>query len=146
MINRRSFFLESASGAAMASAAMLGIGSAGRGAEPSTAAYLAEFVTFRLQQGTQMNSALGWLEKRALPLWQKHRFGPVGVFTVDIGPDIPAVWFIRIYASLADREAVWKELAADPDWAAAVTESRRRDQPSTARTQCSWLRPRFHRP
>jgi hypothetical protein len=46
----------------------------------------------------------------------------VGVFTVDIGPDIPAVWFIRIYASLADREAVWKELAADPDWAAAVTE------------------------
>jgi hypothetical protein len=122
MINRRSFFRESASGAALASAAMLGLASRGRGAEPSTAPYLAEFVTFRLQQGAQVNSALAWLEKRALPLWQKHRFGPVGVFMVDIGPDIPAVWFIRIYASLADREAVWRELAADPDWAAAVTE------------------------
>ena len=122
MITRRSFLLENAPGAALASAAVLGSESLSRGAEASGSPYLAEFVTFRLQIGAQVAAALAWLEKRALPLWQKHRFGPVGVFTVDIGANIPAVVFIRIYASLADREAVWKSLAADPDWAAAVTD------------------------
>jgi hypothetical protein len=125
MVSRRSFLLKDAPGAALASAAVLGSASVGRGAEASGSPYLVEFVTFRLHMGAQVAAALAWLEKRALPLWQKHRFGPVGVFTVDIGTDIPAVVFIRIYASLADREGVWKSLAADPDWAAAVTDLER---------------------
>jgi hypothetical protein len=122
MITRRSFLLERAPGAAMVSAAILGIESTSRGAEASPAPYVVEFVTFRLQNGPQVAAALAWLEKRALPLWQKHRFGPAGVFTVDVGANVPAVLFTRIYASLADREAVWKALAADPEWAAAVTD------------------------
>lgn len=122
MLTRRSFLLEGAPGAAMASAAILGIESTSRGAEAAPAPYVVEVVTFRLQVGTQVATALAWLEKRAFPLWQKHRFGPVGVFTVDVGANAPAVHILRIYASLADREAVWKAVAADPDWVPGVND------------------------
>lgn len=126
MMDRRSFFLKSASGAAAASAAPLiagsGFAAAADGADAPTLPYLIEWVTFRLQSGAQVGNALRWLEKRAMPLWQKHKFGPVGVFTVDVGEHIPAVHFIRIYLSLSDRQAVWGTLTADPDWGAAVVD------------------------
>jgi hypothetical protein len=69
-----------------------------------------------------MGNALGFLEKRAMPLWEKHGFGPVGVFTVDVGAHIPAVLFMRVYSSLADRQLVWSRLSADPAWGAAVAD------------------------
>jgi hypothetical protein len=122
MMDRRSFFLKSASGAAAASAAMSGFAAAADGADAPALPYLIEWVTFRLQSGPQVGNALRWLEKRAMPLWQKHKFGPVGVFTVDVGAHIPAAHFFRIYLSLSDRQAVWSELTADPDWGAAVAD------------------------
>lgn len=120
MINRRSF-LQSASGVTMASAAMAGLETAAGGAE-TLPQYLIDCVTFRLHSGSQIGNALGFLEKRAMPLWQKHGFGPVGVFTVDVGAHIPAVLFMRVYSSLADRQLVWSRLSADAAWNAAVTE------------------------
>jgi len=122
MHNRREFLMKTAPGAALASVGALEAGTALATPEPPFSPYLIECVTFRVEFGRQMGHALGWLEKRAMPLWQKHKFGPVGVFTVDIGPHIPAVFFIRIYASLADRQAVWTSLRADPDWDAAVVD------------------------
>lgn len=122
MMDRRLFLLKSASGAAVASAAMSGLDATSSSAEAAALPYLIEWVTFRLQSGAQVSNALRWLEKRAMPLWQKHKFGPVGVFTVDVGAHIPAVHFIRIYLSLADRQAVWGDLSADPDWGAAVAD------------------------
>ncbi|MBZ5514567.1 MAG: NIPSNAP family protein [Acidobacteriia bacterium] len=119
MINRRSF-LKSTSGAAMASAAMAGLGKA-RDAE-TLPQYLVDCVTFRLHSGAQMGNALAWLEKRAMPLWEKHGFGPVGVFTVDVGEHLPAVLFLRVYSSLADRQLVWSRLSSDPAWKAAVAD------------------------
>ncbi|HZP01913.1 MAG TPA: NIPSNAP family protein [Terriglobia bacterium] len=121
MINRRAFLKRNAS-AALATAALAGPAPAGLNAETPGSRYLIEMVTFRLQNGGQVAGALGWLEKRAIPLWQKHRFGPVGVFTEDVGPHIPAVHFIRIYASLADREAAWNRLTSDAEWGAAVSD------------------------
>jgi hypothetical protein len=120
MINRRSF-LKSASSVAMASAAMAGLETTASGAETSPQ-YLVDCVTFRLHSGAQMGNALGFLEKRAMPLWDKHGFGPVGVFTVDVGAHIPAILFTRVYTSLADRQLVWSRLSADPAWNAAVAE------------------------
>ncbi len=122
MHNRRDFLMKNAPGAAMASAAMLSPGPGGAASEGPINSYLVECVTFRVHFGPQMANALGWIEKRAMPLWQKHKFGPVGVFTVDVGPHIPAIFFMRVYASLADRQAVWKELSADADWAAAIAD------------------------
>ncbi|HZP03223.1 MAG TPA: hypothetical protein VFD30_23440, partial [Terriglobia bacterium] len=88
MINRRAFLKRNAS-AALATAALAGPAPAGLNAETPGSRYLIEMVTFRLQNGAQVAGALGWLEKRAIPLWQRHRFGPVGVFTEDVGPHIP---------------------------------------------------------
>jgi len=120
MHNRREFLTKNAPGAVMASAAILSTGAGLAAPEAPTQPYIVECVTFRLHSGPQMSNALGWLEKRAMPLWQKHKFGPVGVFTVDVGPHIPAIFFMRIYASLADRQAVWTSLRSDSDWDAAV--------------------------
>jgi hypothetical protein len=122
MRSRRSFLFQSAPGAALVSAAILGAERSGKGAAVAGAPYLVEFVTFRLQIGAQVSGVLAWLERRGLPLWQKHGFGPVGVFTVEVGSNIPAVWLLRTYASLSGREAVWKRLATDADWATAVVE------------------------
>lgn len=83
---------------------------------------LFEFVTYRLEFGAQVSRLLGWLEKRALPLFQKHGFGPVGFFTVDVGPHIPAVFVLRSYPSLAEWEAAWGRFITDPDSAAALKE------------------------
>ncbi|MBI4164542.1 MAG: NIPSNAP family protein, partial [Acidobacteria bacterium] len=130
MFDRRSFLKKTGPAAAMASAAMVGAGSTQAAVEPPDKSYLVECVTFRLEFGRQLSNLLGWLEKRAMPLWQKHKFGPAGVFTVEIGPHIPAVFVMRVYSSLADRQSVWRSLAADPDWGAAVVDLEKDGPPS----------------
>lgn len=122
MVDRRSFLLKNVPAAAMASTAMLTPGILPAASDPPGNSYLVECVTFRLDFGQQMSNILGWLEKRAIPLWQKHRFGPAGVFTINVGPRIPAVFLLRTYSSFADRQLVWKELTSDPDWSAAVVD------------------------
>jgi hypothetical protein len=122
MHNRRSFLLKKAPGAALASSAILSAGTRPAAAQSAGSSYLVECVTFRLQSGPQVSNALGWIEKRAMPLWQKHGFGPVGVFTVDVGPNIPAALILRVYNSLADRQAVWSKLTADLEWSNAVAD------------------------
>jgi len=120
MHNRRDFLMKNAPGAAMASAALLGAGAAAAAPDAQAQPYIVECVTFRLQSGPQGGNLMGWLDKHAMPLWQKHKFGPVGVFTVDVGPHIPSVFLLRVYASLADRQAMWVSLASDPAWSAAI--------------------------
>lgn len=123
MINRRSFLVSSASSAALASRALQGVQSTStEKAKDAPSALWFEFVTVRLQFGTQVGRLLEHIEKRALPLFQKHHFGPMGFFTVEVGPNIPAVFSIRTYTSLAEIEAAWGRLTADPAWAAAAAE------------------------
>jgi hypothetical protein len=82
---------------------------------------------------------LGWLEKRALPLFQKHHLGPTGFFTVDVGPSIPTVLGLFSYPSLAEMEARWGNLDSDPDYAAAVAEVEK-DEPAFYREDAMLLR------
>ena len=98
-----------------------------------------EFVVLRLQFGSQMGRLLGWLEKRALPLFQKHRFGSMGFFTVEVGPHIPAVFGILTYPSFAEMDAAWARMDADHDYAAAVAELEK-DEPAFYREDTSILR------
>lgn len=79
-------------------------------------------LTMRLEFGEQMGRMLGWFEKRAFPLFERHKLGPVGLFTEEVGPAIPAVFGIFTYPTLAEMEATWAKLSADPDWAAADAE------------------------
>jgi hypothetical protein len=63
-----------------------------------------------------------WLGKRVLPLLQKHQAGPVGFFSVEIGPHVPAAVEILSYPSLAEMEALWNRIYGDPDWPALLSD------------------------
>ena len=78
-----------------------------------------ELPTYRLQFGAQVGRLLGWLEKRALPLLQKSGLGPVGIFTVDVGPHVPAVLVLIHYPSWRELETAKFRLGNEADWDAA---------------------------
>jgi hypothetical protein len=121
MIDRRSFLLKNTPAAALASAAALA-GHSSQAAEGQATAPYVEILTFRLHFGEQNNRLLTWLEKHAVPMLQKHGEGPVGFFTVGVGPHIPAVVEIVSFPSLAEMEATWARVRADKDWATAIAE------------------------
>ena len=125
MMNRRSFLAKNFTVAALGSAALesaaSGLAAPAKEEEAMLAAYY-QFVASRLQFGQQMGRVLGWFEKRAFPLFEKHKLGPVGIFTVDVGAAIPSLLGIFKYASLAEMEATCAKLSADPEWVAAHTE------------------------
>jgi NIPSNAP len=125
MMDRRSFIVNNITAAALGSAALPTTSSA-LGAQSSGAKSLAGgyyyLMTMRLQFGDEMGRVLGWFEKRAFPLFEKHKFGPVGMFTVSVGPAIPSVVGIFNHPSMAGMEAAWTRLEADPDWPAARAE------------------------
>lgn len=124
MINRRSFLMKNTPAAALGLAALR---SEARPMDENPSAPFFELLTVRLQFGAQLTRFLAWLEKRALPLFQKHHFGPVGFFTVEVGPQIPSVLGIFTFASLAEEETAWSRLKADPDWSAAMAEAESQD-------------------
>jgi NIPSNAP len=125
IMNRRSFIMNNITAAALGSAALQSSTPA-RGAQSpdqkSAAGGYYYLMTMRLQFGEQMGRVLGWFEKRAFPLFERHKFGPVGMFTVGVGPAIPSVVGIFNHPSMAELEAAWARLEADPDWTAAHAE------------------------
>jgi NIPSNAP len=131
-MNRRSFFAQNMAVAALGSAALdnaLAAQEAANPASPQSPREYYQFVTLRLQSGPQVSRMLGWFEKRAFPIFEKHKFGPIGIFNVNVGPDIPSVVAIIPYLSLAQMESLWAELASDPDWRAARGELDTGDPP-----------------
>ena len=78
-----------------------------------------ELQTYRLQSGAQVGRLLGWLEKGALPLLQKSGLGPVGIFTVDVGPHVPAVLVLIHYPSLRELETAKFRQGSEAQWDAA---------------------------
>ena len=86
-----------------------------------------EFVFLRLQSGGQVARMQNWLEKRALPLFQKHGFGPMGFFNMEVSAYSPAVLGVFSYPSLAEMETVWEKMDADPGYEAAVAEVEKDD-------------------
>ena len=124
MFNRRSFLTKTGSAAAMASAASLA-GSSPAGADDKSSAktpYI-EVVTLRAHFGEQSDRLMAWLEKRAMPIFKRHIEGPIGVFSVDVGPHIPSAVIITSYPSLAVYERESDNLYADPEWLAATGEA-----------------------
>jgi hypothetical protein len=124
MVSRREFMLGevpvAALGLAMAFRPAASPSSAKEG-ETMNAAYY-ELQTYRLQSGAQVGRLLGWLEKRALPLLQKSGLGPVGIFTVDVGPHIPAVLVLIPYPSLSEPDTAKFRLGNEAGWDAALAE------------------------
>ncbi len=116
-MNRRSFLSTGGAGL-LASAAFNGQASAAQGA----ARPYYEFRIYRMQIGPQTGRMNSWAESRLMPLLKKHGFGPVGFFSESVGPNVPSLYGLLSYASLAEREKLWGSVAADPDWRKAVDE------------------------
>ena len=139
MVNRRNFLTATAPAAALGLAGALGY-SSGRAEESKTAPRpYYELFFLRLQSGDQVSRMLSWLEKTALPLFQKHGFGPMGFFMMNVGPFLPAVMGIVSYPSLTEMEAAWGRLDADPQLRAAVAELEK-DGPAYYREDTRLLR------
>jgi len=140
MMSRRKFLLKDAPAAAV------GLGAAWNSSFSAispgdkvmhTSYYELEFI--RLQNGSQVSRMLDWLEKRALPLFQRHQFGPMGFFTVDVGPNIPTVLFLISFPSMAEMETLWGKIDADADYTAAIAELEK-DEPAFYREEVMLLR------
>jgi len=77
-----------------------------------------EFRFFKMVQGDQGGRFDQWAAK-AIPILQRLGCGPVGVFSVVIGPDAPTKVMLLHYDSLAAAEQLWLKAVADSDWKAA---------------------------
>ena len=122
MSDRRGF-LKKVPATAMFSAGLLSSASslaAQGGTNAAPAIY--EMFTFRLEFGAQMGRLMSWFEKRAFPLFQKYRVGPIGMFSVQVGPVIPALVGFMPFRNLTEMSALRERLYADADWHAAVAE------------------------
>jgi hypothetical protein len=127
-------------------AAMMGLSSAWKssfamtstGDKPVNSSYL-EFFYIHMQNGSQTPRMMKWLENGLWPICQKHGFGPIGFFNVDIGPNLPTVLIIFSYPSLAEMETQWGKLNSDPDYAAVVADVEK-EEPAFYRTEAMLLR------
>jgi len=98
-----------------------------------------EFYYIHMQNGSQTSRMAKWLENRLLPICQRQGFGPVGIFTVAVGPNLPTTLLLFTYPSLAEMETQWGKLNSDPDYAAAVAEVEK-DEPAFYRVEATLLR------
>ncbi len=98
-----------------------------------------EFFYIHMQNGSQTPRMMKWLDNGLWPICQKHGFGPMGFFNVDVGPSLPTVLIIFSYPSLAEMETLWGKLNSDPDYAAVVADVEK-DEPAFYRTEAMLLR------
>ena len=64
-------------------------------------------------------------EHVTLKLWEKHGFRQVGFWTVLLGANSNALYYMLEWESLAEREKKFAAFGADPEWLAARAESER---------------------
>jgi hypothetical protein len=96
---------------------MLASGEAG--AQPQAAAAAPEIYelrTYHLVNGPMKARLDAYLQNAFIPAARRAGCGPVGAFTVAIGPDSPSVHVLVSYPSIAEFAALPGRLAADPNY------------------------------
>jgi hypothetical protein len=51
-----------------------------------------------------------------MPLWEKHGMKAVGLFDVEVGTMTNEFHYILAWESLAERERIFPQFLADPEW------------------------------
>lgn len=97
---------------------------AGAGAQARSGAAAApevyELRTYRLVNGPMKERLDGYLRDAFIPAARRAGCGPVGVFTVSIGPDSPSILVLVPHPSLAAFAALAGRLAADSGYTSAA--------------------------
>ena len=79
-------------------------------------------------------------ESATLRLWEKHGIRQVGFWTVLIGENNQALYYMLEWQSLAEREQKWAVFQSDPEWQKARAESEK-DGPILTHVSNTFLTP-----
>lgn len=114
---------------------------AGRGQERAAEYY--ELRRYRLRRGPGQGIVDTHLRTAALPAWQRAGVGPIGVFSVMIGPDSPAVYVLLVHKSLDAFASLAERLATDTEYekTAAPYVNAEATAPAFVRIDASLMRP-----
>jgi hypothetical protein len=78
-----------------------------------------ELRTYHLRRGPHERQMADYCRDALVPALRRHGTGPVGVFTVAIGPDAPTLYVLIPHPSIASVAALPERLAADAEYAKA---------------------------
>lgn len=95
------------------------LASAGAQAQPRIVAdprQIYELRTYRLVHGPMRTRLDTYLSEGFIPAARRAGCGPIGVFTVAVGPDSPCVHVLIPHPSIADFAAMPDRLSDDPDY------------------------------
>jgi hypothetical protein len=122
-MDRRDFVMSAmaAGGAWLSAGAGAGAyqsGSSGRAPERAGEYY--ELRRYRLRRGPGQTLTDTYLRTAAVPAWQRASAGPIGVFSVMIGPHNPSFYVLLVHKSLDAFAALPERLAADAEYQKAA--------------------------
>jgi hypothetical protein len=130
-LDRRTFLTSTAVRAAatvtatMTTAAVLNTGRAdGAEAGASGDREYYELRRYHLRRGPKQKVFDDYLREAWLPAMGRAGVGPIGVFSVMVGPEAPSVWVLAPYRSLEEFASVPGKLKADAEYARAAAEAR----------------------
>ena len=114
---------------------------AGRGPERPSEYY--ELRRYQLRRGPAQGIVDTYLKTAALPAWQRAGVGPIGVFSVMIGPESPTVYVLLVHKSLDAFASLPERLAADAEHekAGAAYLNAEATVPTFVRIDASLMRP-----
>ncbi|TCP31901.1 NIPSNAP family protein [Sphingomonas sp. BK235] len=107
-------------GSALGGAALLGADALAQGTAAGAAPEIYELRTYRLVNGAMRQRLDTYLRDAFVPAARRAGSGPIGVFTVAIGPGAPSVLVLIPHRALVDFEALPARLAADRAYVAAA--------------------------
>jgi hypothetical protein len=112
-MNRRRFLTTSLSAAG---AGALAAGTSAQGSKPAPEYY--ELRQYHLRM-TMRQRFSDHFRDEALPAYNRAGIGPIGVFTVNFGPDSPTFWVLLPHKSIQSVAEVDTRLQADPQYTAS---------------------------
>jgi len=90
--------------------------STGPAGNPGRAGEFYELRRYQIRRGPAQALVDTYLKTAAVPAWQRAGAGPVGVFTVMIGPANPTFYVLLVHKSLDAFGALAERLAADAEY------------------------------
>lgn len=109
-MERRDFL----AGSALAGAGLTALGATG--AETTMKREFYEYRTYQLLPGGRRGAIHDYLEKAAIPAWNRHGVGPVGVFTGVYGGEWTTVEVLLTHPTLESVVTASAALGADPEY------------------------------
>lgn len=113
-MKRREFLRTSLTASTLAAAGAAGLTVCAQGDSGAGREYY-ELRRYRLKPGASSERLDAYLEKAAIPAWNRLGIKPVGVFTEKQPKDAPAVYVLIPYASLNGFSEASAKLLADPE-------------------------------